>query len=73
MQTGQSLPNIEGSQFDLLNVNELNLSVSATVGRRLICRAGTDQLLTSDINPSVVTRTFMSASVPQAYRFLTFK
>ena len=63
--------------FDLIiiimNINELSLSVPATVGRPLICRAGADQLLTSDINPSVVTRTFMSASVPQAYRFLTFK
>ena len=59
--------------FDLMNINELRLSVRATVGRPLICRAGADQLLTSDINPSVVTRTFMSASVPQAYRFLTFK
>ena len=59
--------------FDLMNINELSLSVPATVGRPLICRAGADQLLTSDINPSVVTTTFMSASVPQTYRFLTFK
>ena len=44
--------------FDLMNINELSLSVPATVGRPLICRAGADQLLTSDINPSVVTRTF---------------
>ena len=59
--------------FDLMNINELSLSVTATVGHPLICRAGADQLLTSDINASFVTRTFMSASVPQAYRFLTFK
>ena len=59
--------------FDLMNINELSLSVPATVGRPLICRAGADQLLTSDINPSVVTTTFMSACVPQTYRFLTFK
>ena len=58
--------------FDRMNINELSLSVPATVGRPLIC-AGADQLLTSDINPSVLTRTFMSASFPQAYRFLTFK
>ena len=57
----------------IMNINELSLSVPATVGRPLICRAGADQLLTSDINPSVVTTTFMSASVPQTYRFLTFK
>ena len=42
-----------------MNINELSLSVPATVGRPLSCRAGADQLLTSDINPSVVTRTFM--------------
>ena len=47
--------------FDLMNINELSLSVPATVGRPLICRAGADQLLTSDITPSVVTRTFMFA------------
>ena len=43
--------------FDLTNIHELRLSVTATVGRPLICRAGTDRLLTSHINPSVVTRT----------------
>ena len=59
--------------FDLMNINEFSLSVPATVGRPISCRAGADQLLTSDLNPSVVTRTFMSANVPQAYRFLTFK
>ena len=59
--------------FDLMNINELSLSVPATAGRLLSCRAGSDQLLTSNLNPSVVTRTFMSASLPQAYRFLTFK
>ena len=61
--------------FDLIiimNINELSLSVPATVGRPLIC-AGADQLLTSDINPSVVTKTFISGSIPEAYRFLTFK
>ena len=56
----------------IMNINELSLSVPATVGRPLIC-AGADQLLTSDINPSVVTTTFMSGSIPEAYRFLTFK
>ena len=59
--------------FDHMNINELSLSVPATVGHLLSWRVGADQLLTSDINPSVVTRIFMSASVPQAYRFLTFK
>ena len=34
------------------------LSVPATVGRPLSYRAGADQLLTSEVNPSVVTRTF---------------
>ena len=53
--------------FDLMNINDLSLSIPVTVGPH------SDQLLTSDINPSVVTRTFMSASVLQAYRFLTFK
>ena len=46
---------------ELMNINELSLSVTATVGRPISCRAATDQLLTSDINPSVVTRTFMFA------------
>ena len=48
-----------------MNINELRLSVAATVGRLLSYRAGADQLLTSDVNlltsdvnPSVVTRTF---------------
>ena len=61
--------------FDLMNINELSLSVTATVGHPLICRAGADQLLTSDINASFVTRTFMSASggFSQAYKFTTFK
>ena len=59
--------------FDFMNINELSLSVPATVGRPISCRAGADQLLTSDINPSVVTRNFVSACVPQTYRFLTFK
>ena len=45
--------------FDLMNIHELSLSVTATVGRLFICRVGTDQLLASDINPSVVTRTFV--------------
>ena len=35
--------------FDLMNINELSLSVTATVGRPLICCEDTDQLLTSDI------------------------
>jgi len=58
--------------FDLMNISELSVSVPAAVGNPLICRAGADRLLTSDINPSLVTRTFMSASVPQACGFLTF-
>ena len=45
--------------FDRMNINELNLSVPAAVGRPLSCRAGADQLLTSDPNPSVVTRIFI--------------
>ena len=45
--------------FDLMNIHELSLSVTATVGHPLICCMGTDQLLISDINPSVVTRTFV--------------
>ena len=32
--------------FDLMNINELNLSVPATVGRPLSCHAGADRLLT---------------------------
>ena len=40
--------------FDIMNINEFSLSVPATLG------AGADQLLTSDINPSVVARTFIS-------------
>ena len=44
--------------FDLMNINELSLSLPATVGRLLSCRVGAGQLLTFDINPSVVTRTF---------------
>ena len=46
-------------EFDLMNNSELSLSVTAAVGHLLICSAGTDQLLISDINPSVVTRTFV--------------
>ena len=48
-----------GGVFDLMNIDELSLSVTATVGHPLSCRAGADQLLTSDINPSVATRTFI--------------
>ena len=44
--------------FDLMDINELSLSVTSTVGCPLSCCTGADQLLTSDINPSVVTRTF---------------
>ena len=56
-----------GGVFDLMNINELSLSVPATVGCRLSCHVGTDQLLTSDVNPSVVTRTFIIHwSVPWA-------
>ena len=59
MQTAQSLPNIDHrGVFDLMNINELSLSVPATVGRPLSCRTGAE-LLTSDRNPSVVTRTFI--------------
>ena len=47
--------------FDLMHIDELSLSVPVTVGHPLSCRTGADQLLTSDINPSVVTRTFMFA------------
>ena len=32
--------------FDLMNINELSLSVPVTVGHALSCRSGTDQLLT---------------------------
>ena len=35
-----------GGVFDLMNIHELRLSVTATVGRPLICRVGTDRLLT---------------------------
>ena len=45
--------------FDLMNINELSLSITATVGCPLICHTGADHLLTSNINPSVVTRTFI--------------
>ena len=47
-----------GGVFDIMNINEFSLSVPATVGRPLSSHAGADQLLTSDINPSVVTKTF---------------
>ena len=47
-----------GRFFDFMNINELSRSVPATFGRPFSCRAGADQLLTSDINPSVVTRTY---------------
>ena len=46
-----------GGFFDLMNINELSRSVPAT----FICRVGTDRLLTSDTNPSVVTTTFVGA------------
>ena len=42
-----------------MHINELHLSVPTTVGNPLSCRADAEQLLTSDINPSVVTRTFV--------------
>ena len=38
-----------------MNINELSLSVPATFSRLLSCRAGADQLLTSDMNPSKFT------------------
>ena len=44
-----------GGFFGLINNNELSHSVPATFGRPLSCRTGTDQLLTSDINPSRVS------------------
>ena len=44
-----------GGFFGLINNNELSHSVPATFGRPLSCRTGTDQLLTSDINPSLVS------------------
>ena len=50
--------------FDLMHINELSLSVPATVGCLLSCRTGADQLLTSDINPSIVTRTFVGSLMP---------
>ena len=46
--------------FDFMNISELSSSVPATIGRPLSCHTGADQLLTSDINPSVVSRTFAS-------------
>ena len=49
--------------FDLMNINELSLSVSATVGHPLSCCAGADKLLTSNINPSVVTRTYIDREI----------
>ena len=48
-----------GGVFDLMNISELCLSVPAAVGCLLSYRAGTEQLLTPGINPSVVTRTFI--------------
>ena len=51
-----------GGAFDLTNINELSRSVPATFSHPLSCPAGADQLLTSDINPGVVTRTFNSLS-----------
>ena len=44
--------------FDFMNISKF--ISSATIGRPLSCHVGADQLLTSDINPSVVTRTFAS-------------
>ena len=55
--------------FDLININGLSLSVVAIVGCPLICCVGTDQLLTSDINPSVVRRTFKNCFIPCRYFF----
>ena len=42
-----------GGFFDIININELSQSIPATFGRPISCRVGTDQLLTSDINPSI--------------------
>ena len=58
-----------GGVFDLMHINELHLSVPATVGNPLSCRADAEQLLTSDINPSVVTRTFVMSNVFSVYFF----
>ena len=41
-----------------MKIDELSRSVPATFGRPFSSRAGADQLLTSDLNPSVVTRTY---------------
>ena len=60
MMGSRSVVTKYGGVFDLMNINELSLSVTATVGRPLGRRADTDRLLTSDITPSGVTRTFMS-------------
>ena len=52
--------------FDLMNIDELRLSATATVGRAPLPRGHRPISY-------VVTRTFMSAGVPQAYKFPTFK
>ena len=58
-----------------MHINELHLSIPVTVGHLFSCCMDDEELLTSDINPFVVTRTFMSASggFSQAYKFTTFK
>ena len=55
--------------FDLMNIDQLRSSVPATIGRPLSSRAGADQLLTSDINPFVVTRLIYIKVTKQ---FITF-
>ena len=67
-----------GGVFELMNINELRLSVTATIGRPLICRAGTDRLLTSHINPSVnchkdfyVSKCSASIQIPHTETVLT--
>ena len=47
--------------FDLMHINESQWSFSATAGHLLSCCVGKEELLTSDTNPSVVARTFLSS------------
>ena len=57
MSTNQSLPNFMGSLT--LCILVIYVTVLATGGRPLSFRAGDVELLPSDINPSVVTRTYI--------------
>ena len=67
-----------GGVFDLMNIDELLISYSYCWPPAHLSRTGADQLLTSDINPSVVTRTYIYIGIfftseigPQIYIYNT--